>query len=97
MKKAAALRYEAGDAVPKVTALGRGKTAERIIDIAAEAEIPIVEDAALVSALLMLELGDESPVELYRTVAKILAFLYETDRQNQDLGLRPNPQGGSPP
>ncbi|MDR1580139.1 MAG: EscU/YscU/HrcU family type III secretion system export apparatus switch protein [Synergistaceae bacterium] len=84
MKKAAALRYdERRDALPKVTAQGRGKTAERIIDIAVEAEIPIIEDAALVSALLMLELGDEIPVELYRTVAKILAFLYETDRRDE--------------
>jgi flagellar biosynthesis protein len=82
MKKAAAIRYdERRDALPKVTAQGRGKTAERIIDIAVEAEVPIIEDAALVSALLMLELGDEIPVELYRTVAKILTFLYETDRR----------------
>jgi flagellar biosynthesis protein len=84
MKKAAALKYdERRDALPKMTVKGRGKTAERIIDIAAEAEIPIIEDAALVSALLMLELGDEIPVELYRTVAKILAFLYELDRQDE--------------
>jgi flagellar biosynthesis protein len=84
MKKAAALRYdERQDALPKVTAQGLGKTAERIIDIAVEAEIPIIEDAALVSALLMLELGDEIPVELYRTVAKILTFLYEMDKQDE--------------
>jgi flagellar biosynthesis protein len=84
MKKAAAIRYdERRDALPKVTAQGKGKTAERMIDIAVEAEIPIIEDAALVSALLMLELGDGIPVELYRTVAKILAFLYETDRRDQ--------------
>jgi flagellar biosynthesis protein len=84
MKKAAALRYdERRDALPKVTAKGRGKTAERIMDIAVEAEIPIIEDAALVSALLMLELGDEIPIELYRTVAKILAFLYELDRRDE--------------
>jgi flagellar biosynthesis protein len=83
MKKAAALRYdERRDTLPKVTAQGRGKTAERIIDIAVEAEVPIIEDAALVSALLMLELGDEIPVELYRTVAKILTFLYEMDKRD---------------
>jgi flagellar biosynthesis protein len=83
MKKAAALRYdERLDALPKVTAQGRGKTAERIIDVAVEAEIPIIEDAALVSALLTLELGDEIPVELYRMVAKILTFLYETDKRD---------------
>jgi flagellar biosynthesis protein len=84
MKKAAAIRYdERRDALPKVTAQGRGRTAERIIDIAVETEVPIIEDAALVSALLMLELGDDIPVELYRTVAKILTFLYEMDKQDE--------------
>jgi flagellar biosynthesis protein len=56
--------------------------AENIVDTAIEAEIPIVEDAALVSALLVLELGDEIPVELYQSVAKILAFLYDLDKKN---------------
>jgi flagellar biosynthesis protein len=80
-KKAAALRCdEERDAVPKVVASGRGAVAEAIIDVAAQAEIPIVEDAALVSALLMLELGDGIPVDLYQSVAKILAFLYDVDR-----------------
>jgi flagellar biosynthesis protein len=81
-KKAAALRYdEERDAVPKVVASGRGAVAEAIIDVAAQAEIPIVEDAALVSALLMLELGDGIPVDLYQCVAKILTFLYDVDRR----------------
>ena len=81
IKKAAALKYDREkDAVPKVIAAGSGRIAERIIEKAAEVEIPIVEDAALVSSLLMLELGEDIPVELYRSVAKILAFLYDLDR-----------------
>jgi flagellar biosynthesis protein len=81
IKRAAALRYDDGrDVVPRVVASGRGRTADRIIGTAMEAEIPIVEDAALVSALLMLELGDEIPVDLYHAVAKILSFLYDMDR-----------------
>ena len=76
VKKAAALLYDENkDAVPRVIAAGSGRVADRIIETAVEAEIPIVEDAALVSSLLMLELGEEIPVELYRAVAKILAFL----------------------
>ncbi|MDR3076003.1 MAG: EscU/YscU/HrcU family type III secretion system export apparatus switch protein [Synergistaceae bacterium] len=81
VKRAAALIYGENDVVPRVAASGRGKVADRIIETAVEAEIPIVEDAALVSSLLMLELGDEIPVELYRSVAKILAFLYDVDRR----------------
>ena len=83
VKKAAALMYDEKNYVaPRVVAAGRGRTAERIIEKALEAEIPIVEDAALVSSLLMLELGEEIPVELYRSVAKILAFLNNLDRGN---------------
>ena len=85
VKKAAALMYDENkDAVPRVVAVGRGRVADMIIEKAVEAEIPIVEDAALVSSLLMLELGEEIPPELYRSVAKILAFLYELDRSYMD-------------
>ena len=85
IKKAAALKYDRDtDAVPRLIAAGRGRVAEKIIEKAAAVEIPIVEDAALVSSLLMLELGAEIPVELYRSVAKILAFLYDIDRGSTD-------------
>jgi flagellar biosynthesis protein len=80
--KAAALQYEMGvDRAPRVIAKGENLIAEKIIETAIEAEIPIVEDAALVSALLVLELGDEIPTELYQSVAKILAFLYNLDKR----------------
>jgi flagellar biosynthesis protein len=79
--KAAALKYEVGeDSAPRVVAKGRNTVAEKIIETAMEAKVPIVEDAALVSALLALELGEEIPPDLYRAVAKILSFLYNIDR-----------------
>jgi flagellar biosynthesis protein len=79
--KAAALKYEPGeDSAPTLLAKGKNSVAQKIIEIAAEAEIPIVEDAALVSALLVLELGEEIPPDLYRAVAKILSFLYSVDK-----------------
>lgn len=81
-RKAVALKYDLEkDSAPKVLAKGQSKVAERIIDTAKEAEIPIVEDAALVSTLLVLELGEEIPPELYRSVAKVLAFLYKLDKK----------------
>ena len=90
VKKAAALKYDqnAGSA-PRVVAAGRGRVADMIVEKAMEEEIPIVEDAALVSSLLMLELGEEIPVELYRSVAKILAFLYDLDRGYTDRRVYP--------
>ncbi|MDR1020975.1 MAG: EscU/YscU/HrcU family type III secretion system export apparatus switch protein [Synergistaceae bacterium] len=79
--KAAALKYDAGeDSAPRLLAKGRNNVAEKIIEVAALAEIPIVEDAALVSALLALELGEEIPPDLYHAVAKILSFLYSVDK-----------------
>ena len=81
-KAAAALRYRReADAVPRVTAAGQGLIAEKIIALAKEAGIPIHEDTSLVEVLARLDVGSEIPVEVYRAVAEILAFVYRMDRQ----------------
>ena len=78
---AAALKYNVdSDVAPKVVASGEGGVAEKIIEKAREAQIPIVEDAALVSALLALDLGEDIPAELYHAVAKVLSFVYSIDK-----------------
>jgi flagellar biosynthesis protein len=75
-KKAVALRYDPEkDKVPVVLAKGYGELAERIIKIAKEKNIPIVEDKDLVSALIRVEVFEEIPPELYRAVAKVLVFI----------------------
>ena len=80
---AAALKYDsAGDSAPKVTARGRGIIAEKIIAIAEENDIPIKNDPDLVQILSKLQVGAEIPVELYRAVAEILAFIYSLN-ENQ--------------
>ena len=60
---------------PVVLAKGYGELAERIIKIAKEKNIPIVEDKDLVSALIRVEVFEEIPPELYRAVAKVLVFI----------------------
>ncbi|MDR1378111.1 MAG: EscU/YscU/HrcU family type III secretion system export apparatus switch protein [Synergistaceae bacterium] len=82
-KKAAALKYDKQDTAPVVTAKGEGFLARRIVEIAQAADVPIVEDAALVSALLSLELGQEIPVELYEAVARILSWIYRLEKGEQ--------------
>jgi flagellar biosynthesis protein len=79
--QAAAVSYDRknGDA-PVVTAKGEGFVARRIVEVAHSANVPIVEDAALVSALLSLELGQEIPVELYEAVARILSWIYRLEK-----------------
>ena len=84
IRKAVALQYdEQESSAPAVIAKGEGFVAQRIIEIAQTADVPIVEDAALVSALLSLELGQEIPVELYTAVARILSWIYKLDKGEQ--------------
>ncbi len=82
LKRAAALRYNPGvDEVPILTAYGQGHLAEKIIDKATEADIPIVQDNALADMLAAMNLGEEIPPALYAAVAQILVFISESDRQ----------------
>ncbi|MDR3230613.1 MAG: EscU/YscU/HrcU family type III secretion system export apparatus switch protein [Synergistaceae bacterium] len=78
--KAVAVKYDQKDDAPAITAKGEGFVARRIVEIAQAANVPIVEDAALVSALLSLELGQEIPVELYEAVARILSWIYRLEK-----------------
>ena len=79
-KRATALHYAGGLGAPKVVATGQGLIADRILEIAAAAGIPIREDAALVNALQSLELGQEVPEDLFVAVAEALAWAYRLDR-----------------
>lgn len=75
--KAAALKYNRGDAsAPKMVAKGRGKVAEKIVEIAKAHNIPIKEDKDLVEFLSTLDLYQEIPHELYKAVAEIISFIY---------------------
>ncbi|MDD9147079.1 MULTISPECIES: EscU/YscU/HrcU family type III secretion system export apparatus switch protein [unclassified Sporolactobacillus] len=83
-KQAVALNYEHGkDEVPYVSAKGEGELAKKIIAKAKEYNIPIQEDAALVSMLSELNLNEIIPAELYGAVAEIFAFLYQMDEQSK--------------
>jgi len=82
-EQAVAVKYDNKKmAAPTVVAKGEGFIARKIIERAVEADVPIVEDAALVSALISLELGEEIPAELYEVVARVLAWVYKLDREN---------------
>jgi len=94
--KAASIAFDVKkDDAPRVTASGRGKTAERIIEVAREAGIPIEEDQALAEILSALDPGELIPPETYRAVAEILAFIYRLDgrldgRLDRRLDRRPD-------
>lgn len=81
-KRAAAISYDLEkDSAPRVLASGSGKMAEKIIETARAAGIPIEEDAALAEVLATIDPGEMIPPETYRAVAEILVFLYKIDRE----------------
>jgi len=80
--KAIAIRYNEDESTaPKIIASGKGLVAEKIIETAREAGIHIQEDANLVELLSKVPIGDEIPVELYQTVAEVLAFVYKVNEK----------------
>ena len=80
---AAALHYDPlKTEPPQVLATGRGVTADEILRIAKENNIPMYEDAGLVEALTRIDASDYIPRELYTVVAEILAYVYRTDSNN---------------
>jgi flagellar biosynthetic protein FlhB len=75
---AVAIRYDRlSMAAPRVVAKGEGPIAERIRQLAMENEVPVVERRELARALYAaVEVGQEIPAELYKTVAELLAYVY---------------------
>ncbi len=79
-KQAIALEYNPEEEAPRIIASGRGALAERIIEKAKEADVPIHRDDKLADTLSRLEIGDMIPPELYEVVAEILIFVDSMDR-----------------
>jgi len=80
-KIASAIGYSSPDPAPVLLASGRGREAQRIIDIAQEAGIAVVEDAALASLLdISAKPGDFIPTWCWEAAAKALAFVIKTDK-----------------
>jgi flagellar biosynthetic protein FlhB len=75
---AVAISYKPGIMrAPKVVAKGAGTIAARIREIAAEADVPIVENKELARNLYKtVDIGKEIPGDMYRAVAEILAYVF---------------------
>jgi flagellar biosynthesis protein len=81
MIEAAALGYNAvgGDYAPRLLASGKGRVAEKILELAEQYDLPIHRDPTLVSVLGALDVGTEIPPDLYGVIAEVLAWAYQTD------------------
>jgi len=79
---AVAILYDpATMAAPKVVAKGAGPHARRILRLAEQHNVPVLERKPLARALYkMVDLGKEIPLELYQAIAEILATVYKTKR-----------------
>lgn len=77
-----ALKYQRGaDKAPVILAKGERLFAMRIKEIAAEYDVPMVENKPVARMLFKHgKVGKPIPVELYKAVAEILAFVYKTHR-----------------
>ena len=72
---AIALSYD-GRRAPRVTAKGRGASADQILDLAREHDIPLEYDPELAGLLAQIPVGDEIPQALYLAVAEVIAFAF---------------------
>ena len=93
---AVALRYRPGiDSVPLVVARGRGETALAIRQLAARANVAVLEYPQLTRALYYsVRAGRSIPEELFVAVAMVLAFVFRLDAQ---AAVAPPPPVDVPP
>ena len=75
---ACALKYDAETIQsPTLTAKGTELIAKKIIDIASQHNVPVIDNAPVARALFrMVDINQQIPPELYKAVAEILLFVY---------------------
>ncbi|MEM7650774.1 MAG: EscU/YscU/HrcU family type III secretion system export apparatus switch protein [Pseudomonadota bacterium] len=71
---------ELGEA-PVISAAGRGKLAEKILQLAFENDIKVREDSALAEMLATIEIDSPIPSEAFMAVAEILSYVYQANGQ----------------
>jgi flagellar biosynthetic protein FlhB len=82
---AVALEYQrASMDAPRVTAKGQDHLAQRIKAIAAENDVPVMENKPLARALYAdVEVGDQIPVQHYAAVAEVLKLVYRMNNRKE--------------
>jgi flagellar biosynthetic protein FlhB len=79
---AVALAYDRhSQAAPKLVAKGMGDMAARIRELASESRVPQIANPPLARALHQLEVDAEIPIEHYKAVADIIAYIWRLEAQ----------------
>lgn len=79
---AVALEYDPdAKAAPRVVASGRGRLAERIIELAFANGVKVREDADLAEILTAVDIGEQIPMAAFAAVAEILFYIMRANQQ----------------
>jgi len=86
---ACALKYKAEEmASPMLIAKGSELIAKKIINIAKEHQVPVIENAPVARALFrMVDLNQQIPPELYKAIAEILLFVYNLKKNQNNSNI----------
>ena len=90
---AVALRYDGHNAT-RITAKGERQLAERMIEAAEQAGVPLYPDPEMAMILSQVPLGEEIPDNLYKAIAEVIAFAYILAGKVPE-GFVPNPPSAS--
>ena len=75
VRKSIALQYNDLLPAPFVVAKGKGELAAKLLALAKEHGVDIVEEAELAESLFWLDVGEFIPEQFYSAVAEILAYV----------------------
>lgn len=79
---AVALRYPDWADAPYISAKAKGSVAKRLVEIADENDVPVVENAEMANVLSMQSVGSFIPESTYEVIATIFAFVIKLDEAN---------------
>lgn len=79
---AVALQYDPDQAdAPRITASGKGRLAEQILNLAFANGVKVRTDPDLAQVLAAVEVDTVIPIEAFAAVAEILAYVYRANNQ----------------
>lgn len=79
---AVALRYPEWAEAPYICAKAKGSVARRLVEIADENGVPVVENPEMANVLSIQKVGSFIPESTYSAIATIFAFIMKLDEQN---------------
>ncbi len=78
-QRAVALQYTRAAPAPVVLAKGKGLLAKKLVNLARDSGIAVIQDADLVERLFYVETGRFIPEPFYQAVAEILALVFAAE------------------